>query len=305
MKTNAWMFVLALALGCGGNAPPANAPAPAPAPVPASTAAEPAQPHPEVLAMIQRMEARMERLEAQVAELSELQEQFGELRDLAIAAPRPRRPTMHRPDPGVVYAVPIDGAPFSGPEHAKVTVVEGFEFACPFCFRVRPTLDELRKIYGKDLKVVYKHYVVHPQKATLPAQAACAAHLQGKGKFQRYTDLLWSEGFEAQMNFSRENLERLARKARLRLGRWRKDMAGPCEKIVRDDQRELAQVGARGTPVFFINGRFLSGAQPVDAFRNLIDEELAKANAAIDAGTPVEDYYRIMVLEQGEKQLTP
>lgn len=44
--------------------------------------------------------------------------------------------------------------------------------------------------------------------------------------------------------------------------------------------------GVRGTPSFFINGRRFNGAQPLDAFKKVIDEELAKARALVEAGTP-------------------
>lgn len=45
----------------------------------------------------------------------------------ARAGKRPQRPAG--PDPQAVYSVPIDGSPFKGAKHAKVTVVEAFEFA--------------------------------------------------------------------------------------------------------------------------------------------------------------------------------
>src|SRR5436190_108030 len=53
---------------------------------------------------------------------------------------------------------------------------------------------------------------------------------------------------------------------------------------IKGEQQEAAKFGARGTPSFFINGRPLSGAQPFDAFKKVIDEELANADKAIKAG---------------------
>jgi predicted DsbA family dithiol-disulfide isomerase len=74
------------------------------------------------------------------------------------------------------------------------------------------------KDYGNDVKVVYKHFVVHPQVATDPALAACAAHLQGK--FSAMEHLLWEKAYKANRNFSRDNLEALAKEAGLDVAKY-------------------------------------------------------------------------------------
>jgi protein-disulfide isomerase len=208
---------------------------------------------------------------------------------------------FNRPDPAAVYAAPIDGAAFDGRRHAKVTLVESFEFACPFCRRVSSTIAQLKKEYGKDLKVVYKNFIVHASQATIPARAACAANHQGK--FMRMHDLIWSKGFDDNRNLSRDNMMRLARQVGLRMSKFRSDMDGPCVERVRQDQAEMSRLGARGTPAFFINGRFLSGARPIGQFRTLIDEELRKANERIRDGTSLKSYYTTWVLEKGRRDL--
>ena len=123
---------------------------------------------------------------------------------------------------------------------------------------------------------------MHPQVATLPAQAACAANLQGK--FMTMTDLIWEKAYKANRNFAAENLDALAKEAGLNMDKYKADLAGECPKIVQQEQASLAAVGVRGTPAFYINGRFLSGARPIDQFKTLIDEELKKAEDAIAAG---------------------
>jgi protein-disulfide isomerase len=216
------------------------------------------------------------------------------------AAPQRQRPAG--PDASKVYAVPVEGAPAKGPAHAKITLVEAFEFACPFCERVNPTIEQLQKEYGNDLKVVYKNFVVHPDTATIPAQAACAAHKQGK--YSEMTHLIWEKGFKAGRNLSRDNMGTLAAEAGLDMKRFNADIDGDeCKKTVQQDQNELRTVGVQGTPAFFINGRYLSGAQPIDNFKRIIDEELKKANERVAQGTKVEDYYKKFVLEQGLKKL--
>lgn len=159
------------------------------------------------------------------------------------------------------------------------------------------------KDYKGDVKVVYKHYVVHPQIATKPALAACAAHKQGK--FAEMEKLLWEKGYKAGRNYSDENIEKIAKEAGLDMKKFKADMnSDACKKYIQKDQAELARVGARGTPAFFINGRFLSGAQPIDRFKAIIDEELKKANERIKKGeATVENYYQKFVLEKGKKSL--
>jgi protein-disulfide isomerase len=214
---------------------------------------------------------------------------------------QPQRPQPPAgPDPSVVYSVPVDGSPIKGPKHAKVTIVEAFEFACPFCERVISTLDQLQKDYGNDLRIVSKHYVVHPQVATIPAQAACAAHRQGK--YAEMEHELWEKGFKANRNFAEDNIVNMAKTIGLNVDKFKADLNGEdCKKAVQTDQAQLAQVGVRGTPAFYINGRYLSGAQPIDNFKKIIDEELKKANDAIAKGMKVEDYYTEVVVKAGKK----
>src|SRR4051812_32493105 len=66
------------------------------------------------------------------------------------AAQRPQRP---EPDRAKTYSVPLDGDSFDGPADAKVTLVKAYDYACPYCEKVRPTMDELHKKYGNDLRV--------------------------------------------------------------------------------------------------------------------------------------------------------
>lgn len=167
--------------------------------------------------------------------------------------------------------------------------------------KVGPTIEQLMKDYGNDIRIVYKHYVVHPGSATTPALAACAA--QRQGKFGEMENLLWEKGYKAGRNYAQDNIDKMAGELQLDMGRFKADMEGPCKQQIQKDQRELAQVGVRGTPAFFINGRFLSGARPIDQFKTLVDEELKKANERISKGTKLEDYYTEWVLKKGKPKI--
>ena len=76
------------------------------------------------------------------------------------------------------------------------------------------------------------------------------------------------------------------------------------ERIKRDLD-DAAKFGARGTPNFFINGRNFRGAQPIEAFKAVIDEEIKKADAKIAAGTPRGQLYAALTKDGLDKAAAP
>jgi protein-disulfide isomerase len=217
------------------------------------------------------------------------------------APPPPRR----GPDPDVVYSVPIDGSYAEGARNALVTMVIGTEFVCPYCQRVEPTIDELQKHYGNKLRVVYESFVVHPQWATEPALAMCAAAKQRKGAAMMKA--LWDQydKYRAQSDpsvFSREAMLEIARTLRLRRARFERAMNGECVDQIKKEHARLARVGTSGAPSFYINGRHIRGAQPADKFRAVIDQELARARELVAAGINRRSLYAAIVAF-GQKDL--
>jgi protein-disulfide isomerase len=98
--------------------------------------------------------------------------------------------------------------------------------------------------------------------------------------------------FENQKALSAESYVAWAGEIGLDVEQFKKDMADPAlEKQITAQQAQGMTLGARGTPAFFVNGRFLSGAQPVENFKKLIDEEMKKADKLIAAGTPKAQVY--------------
>jgi protein-disulfide isomerase len=284
------------ALGCGGGQPttgPAG---------PSSVGPSNQDENAELRAQVERLTAEVASLRGAVAELTDrLAELDGRVGAAPAPTPLPARPRPATPDPDQVYAVPVAGSPYRGPRDAPVTMVRAFEFACPYCEKSRTTMDALIDAYPGELKIVYKHYIVHPQTATLPAQAACAAGRQGT--FFEMEKLIWDEAFQTR-DFGEAKLEELARRLSLDLDTWKADMAGPCKQVVQIDQTQLTAVGTRGTPSFYINGRHLSGARPVDQFKTLIDEELALARERIKGGkATIDSYYKTFVIEAGKSSV--
>jgi len=210
-------------------------------------------------------------------------------------------PPPPEPDPKATYSVPIEGDPTSGPASAPVTLVEAFDFACPYCYRVNPTVQQLLKDYNGKVRVAYKMLIVHQQTATLPAFAACAAAQQGK-----YTEMeheLWERGF-TKGGYNPELIDTLVKDLKLDAAKFKADQDGEhCKKVISEDIAVMQKLGVNGTPGFFINGRFLGGAQPIEQFKRVIDEELKKANDKIASGTPADQYYQKFVVDTGIKEL--
>ena len=121
-------------------------------------------------------------------------------------------------------------------------------------------------------------YKMHPlpmhQNAMIAAQAAMAAHAQGK--FAAMHDKLLANS----TSLSREHILQLAAEAGLDVERFTRDLdAGAYKTSIDAQTQEVMSIGASGTPASFVNGRFISGAQPYEAFKRLVDEALAKTKA--------------------------
>jgi protein-disulfide isomerase len=182
--------------------------------------------------------------------------------------------TVHLKEPPVFRAqVTADGGPFKGGAHAPVTIIEFTDFHCPFCKRVQPTLAELQTRFGDKVKLVHKDYPIdqlHPQARKGHEAARCAAE---QGKFWAYKDLLYANAPKA----SPEQLKDFAREAGLDLAAFDGCLgSGKHRAAIEKDIEEGARAGVTGTPAFFINGRMISGAQPLEKFVQLIEEELAR-----------------------------
>lgn len=212
----------------------------------------------------------LDRATAQIEVATEL------LEDLPLAAApganaRPPRP--NRPDANREYEVALGDAPVRGSEDAVVTIVEWSDFQCPFCNRVSPTLAKIEEEYGDRVKLAFKHMPlsIHPQAGAAHA-ASEAAHRQGK--FWEMHDRI----FANQRDLAVETLEGYAEAIGLDMDQFRNDMkAKETAQRINDDLQQAATLGVTGTPSFFINGKFLSGAQPFANFKRVIDEALEKS----------------------------
>lgn len=210
------------------------------------------------------------------------------------------------PAPDAVFAVDIKDSLASGhvdgPATAPVTVVSAWDFACPHCQRAAGVFDELVKEYDGKLRVVFKHMVVHPQQVNDAHWASCAAAKQGK--FKAFYRAFWEKSFmpyaasRDPSKLSKATFMEWSKEIGLDTNKLEADMSA-CRAYVEADMAELHKFRVSGTPAFFINGQFIGGGMPKEAFKNIIDEKLRLAE---ESGVSGADYYEKEIWGKGEKK---
>lgn len=167
--------------------------------------------------------------------------------------------------------------PAQGPANAPVVVVAFSDFQCPFCKRVLPSLQKMQAEYGDRVRLVFRDFPlsIHDE-AFVAAEAGQCANDQDK--FWPYHDKLFEN---QEQGLAPDKLKEYARQVGLDGGKFDACLDGGTHRAaVEQDLAEAETYGVTGTPTFFVNGRFLSGAQPFEAFKELIDEELQPKTAA-------------------------
>lgn len=179
--------------------------------------------------------------------------------------------------PKLQVNVEVGQAPLWGKEDAPVTIIEFSDFQCPFCMRAHETVNEVKKKYAGKVKLAFKHFPLPMHKQARPAsEASMCIHEQSPDKFWKYSDLL----FANQKSLDDPNLEKFAKDVGIDVGKYKDCLnAKKFADLVQQDLSYGEKLGVRSTPTFFVNGQIISGAQPLEAFAEMIDEELeAKKN---------------------------
>jgi protein-disulfide isomerase len=179
--------------------------------------------------------------------------------------PRPRRPT---------FPVEVGTAPVSGGKDAKVTIVEFSDFQCPFCAKGADLLKEIKKKYGNKVKIAFKNFPLpFHNHAETAAVASLCANEQGADYFWKLHDAM----FENQDALDPEGLKKTATKIGLKAEAFEKCLTENKHLAqVRADMEEGKKIKVKSTPTFFINGQLINGAQPLEVFSEIIDEQLAR-----------------------------
>lgn len=175
--------------------------------------------------------------------------------------------------------------PFKGGKDAKIVIFEFSDFQCPFCKRAAPIVKQILATYGDKVKFVYKHFPIDSHRNAQKSAEGfeCAAD---QGKQWEFHDLLFEKGQADGSGLNVAELKQYAQQLGMNSETFNSclDSGSKASKVQRDMQQliKIAQSGkfadfqkGIGTPTFFINGKPLVGAQPLETFTQVIDAELA------------------------------
>jgi protein-disulfide isomerase len=176
-------------------------------------------------------------------------------------------------DPPRVNVEVADSDPVKGPATAPITIVEYSDFQCPYCARVNPTLDQVRKEYGDKVKIVFKDFPL-PNHTEAP-KAAEAAHCAGEqGKYWELHDRLFANQQALQVPALKQHAEAIG----LDMNAFNQCFdSGKHAARVSANLKSGEALGVASTPTLYVNGRPVVGAQSFEYFKTVIDEELARA----------------------------
>lgn len=155
---------------------------------------------------------------------------------------------------------------WKGAAKPQVTLVEFFDYACPYCKASNPSVDRLLR-EDKGLRVVYRELpILGPDSVTAARLSLEASKL---GRFAQFHDALWAAGRPAP-----ETIARAAAAAGIQ----------PAPQNDPQTEGELKQnfalagkLGATGTPVFVVGNKVMNGAVGYEALKQAIDEARVKS----------------------------
>ena len=169
------------------------------------------------------------------------------------------------------------GAPVEGPANAPITIVEWSDYQCPFCKRAHPTVEQVLTEYKDKVRFVYLDYPLPFHQMAMPAAQAvhCA---EDQGKFWEYHKNL----FEVAGDLSTADLTKRATDLGLDSAAFQACTdSKKHDALIKANYDDGSALGVTGTPAFFINGRMLVGAQPIEQFRELINDELSRKGVPV------------------------
>lgn len=212
---------------------------------------------------------------------------------------------MPQVEVGKYYRVVLGSSPALGSPKALVTLVMFGGYQDPFSRRAQETLLKLRKAYKNDLRIVWKNTPLDFHRVAVPLAAlALEARTQNDAAFWKAHDRLMSKPFwdKHQKEFLDSEMkltvfETIGRELGLKRNGAEVSTDPKSIDAVRADKPQNEALHVQATPTFFINGQAISGAQPEEKFRAVIDQELARARALVKAGTKPEQVYEALMAD--------
>ena len=198
--------------------------------------------------------------------------------------------------------ITLKGTPIRGIPTAPVVVVEFADYECPYCQQVNPDLQKLEEQYKGKVAFAYKDtpLPMHPHAEKASEAALCAGT---QGRYWEYHDLLF-----ASKQYDVPELKQHARQLNLDGTAFDQCLdTGAQAGAVKAQLAEFEKFGLSGTPSFFINGRFLSGAVDYATLHSIVEQELATARqpkkeaGQVGIATPVMTGQKTMALTSSNK----
>ena len=159
-----------------------------------------------------------------------------------------------------------------GTKGAPLVLVEYSDFECPYCTRGLDTVQALLKRYEGKIQFIYKHLPLdfHPN-AMLASQYYEAIRLQDEKKAFRFHDEIFKN--QRKLKKGEAFLKSLAVKLKVNMNKLTRDVkSSKVKERIKQDMKEAAEMGFRGTPGFLINGVSVRGAYPADHFDKIINK---------------------------------
>lgn len=174
----------------------------------------------------------------------------------------------------LMASVVADTRHFRGDPNAPVTIIEFADFQCPYCGRFAATAGlQIEEEYVQSGKVRFGYVnfaFLGPESRQAAEAAECASD---QDKYWEYHDKLYaSQSGENQGAFNDENLKNFAEELDLDTRAFKECLdSGKYASLIQDDTQAAGALGVQSTPTFLINGQPLIGAQPFDAFQQIIE----------------------------------
>jgi len=188
------------------------------------------------------------------------------------------------------FRIPVlSSQPAMGPADAPVTIVEFGDFQCPFTARANGTIGQLMAAHPGQVRVVWRHspLATHALAPSASVASLLARQQGGDTRFWQMHGLLLASPITSPADF-----DRLARRIGLNMKPFRVGLRTQRFRQLVDGDRAAAQaLGVTGTPTFFINGRRLSGALPLERFQEIVNDELVRTRAMVARGVAPERVY--------------
>src|SRR6185436_15419560 len=165
--------------------------------------------------------------------------------------------------------------PARGKETAPITIVEFSDFECPFCGRASATVKKVQDKYGDKVRIVFRDYPL-PSHRTAPRAAEAGHCADEQGLFWDMHDKMFSKSGPV----AEADIRKYATEIGLDLPKFSACLdSGKYTQTWKDSQADGVKAGVGSTPTFFVNGRMVVGAAPLESFTTVIDEELERAAA--------------------------